>query len=228
MKYKWMAASLLSLALLCPFSLEAAQNTLNLPGIGKMTVPQHVTFEKGKQEALPFVSGGGVKTYFVRKGLTEGEYYTLTYSNPPNYTYGWAMSQKLGIPFLQYIGEMKHKKDSPLEQMDLYADYLNQKLIAAGAVYSGSMPLVKVADKKNPRWEGSFVIPTKEKDISYKEAYQMVLQCDGYFTTLGIIATDADQKEVTAAVQKMVQKRKLPEKVKLLDLTKRGTSLTEY
>ena len=69
---------------------------------------------------------------------------------------------------------------------------------------------------------------TKEKDVTYHEANQIVLACDGYFTTLGIINTDADQKDLTAAVKTMVQKRKLPEKVKLLDLAKRGTSLTEW
>ena len=228
MTYKWMAAAAVSLLLLCPFSAQAAQNTLNLPGIGKMTVPQRITFEKGQQEAIPFMADGGIKKFFTHKGLTDGTYYTMTYSNPPDYTYGWAMSHKLGIPFLFSIGEIKHKDDSPEEKLDLYANYLNQKLIEAGATFEGDTPLVKNKDKKHPRWEGSFVLKTKEQNITYREAYQVILQCDGYFTTLGVIQTDADQKEVTAAVEKMVQKRKLPEKAKLLDLAKRGTSLTEY
>ena len=227
MKYTWMASAAIAAAL--SLSVPAmAQDTLQLPGIGKMTVPQHMTFQKGQQEALPFMADGGIKKFFKRKGLTEGTFYTMTYSQPPDYTYGWAISQKLGIPFLFSIGEIKHKDDSPEEVLDLYADYFNRELIAAGAIFTGETPLVKNKDKKNLRWEGSFILPRKEKNITYQEAYQMVLSCDGYFTTLGVIASDGDQKEVTAALQKMMQKRKLPEKVKLLDLSKRGTSLTEY
>ena len=94
MKYTWLAASFLSLALLCPWP-SMAQEVLNLRGIGKMNVPQKITFQKGQQEALPFMADGGAKKYFLRKGLTEDTFYTMTYSNPPDYTYGWALSQKL-------------------------------------------------------------------------------------------------------------------------------------
>lgn len=220
----WQAA-LLSLLLALPLGAEAASE-LSLQGIGRMTVPQRMTFQEGAQEALPFQEAGGVKRYFVRKGASDSQYYTMTYSAAPDFSYGWAMSQKLGIPFLLHIGEIDHKDDAPEVQMDLMAAYLNRKFIEAGAVYEGSAPLVKSKDKKNPRWEGSFVISYKEKDITYHEAYQVILQCDGYFTTLGVINTDADHKESTEAVKKMVQKRKLPEKVRLLDLAKRGTSMT--
>ena len=193
-----------------------------------MTVPNHMTFQEGAQEALPFLEAGGVKRYFTRKGTSDSHYYTMTYGTAPNFTYGWAMSQKLGIPYLLSIGEIDHKDDKPEAQMDLVASYLNKKFLAAGAVYDGSMPLVKSSDKKNPRWEGFFVISCREKDIVYHEAYQIILQCDGYFTTLGVINTDGDNKEATEAVKKMVQKRKLPEKKSLLNLSKRGTSLTGF
>lgn len=227
MKKAWIFGATLAAAL-CLSIPSMAQNTLDLPGIGKMTVPQYMTFEKGQQEALPFMADGGIAKFFKRKGLTEGTFYTMTYSQPPDYTYGWAISQKLGIPFLFAIGEIKHKDDSPEEMLDFYADYFNEQLIESGAIFSGETPLVKNKDKKNLRWEGSFILPRKEKNITYKEAYQVVLSCDGYFTTLGVIASDGDQKEVTAALQKMMQKRKLPERAKLLDLSKRGTSLTKY
>ncbi len=227
MRWKSWQAALLTLCLSLPLGSEAA-NELNLKGIGRMTVPQHVTFQEGAQEALPFLEAGGVKRYFIRKGASDSVYYTMTYSAAPNFSYGWAMSQKLGIPYLLSIGEVNHKDDPPEVQMDLIAAHLNQKWKEAGAVYEGSAPLVKAKDKKNLRWEGSFTISYREKDITYHEAYQVILQCDGYFTTLGVINTDADQKEVTEAVKKMVQKRKLPEKTKLLDLAKRGTSLTQY
>ena len=75
MTYKWMAAAAVSLLLLCPFSSQAAQNTLNLPGIGKMTVPQRITFEKGQQEAIPFMADGGIKKFFTHKAC-------LLYTSP--------------------------------------------------------------------------------------------------------------------------------------------------
>lgn len=227
MKHTWMFSAALAAAL-CLSVPAMAQDTLNLPGVGKMNVPQHITFQKGQQEALPFLADGGIGKFFKRKGLTEGTFYTMTYSQPPDYTYGWAISQKLGIPFLFAIGEISHKEDSPEEMLDFYADYFNEHLIEDGAIFTGETPLVKNKDKKNLRWEGSFILPRKEKNITYREAYQVVLSCDGYFTTLGVICTDGDQKEVTEAIQKMVQKRKLPERSKLLDLSKRGTSLTRY
>ncbi len=220
----WQAA-LLALLLSVPLGGSAAEQ-LSLQGIGKMTVPPHMTFQKGAQEALPFMADGGVTRYFIRKGASDSQYYTMTYGTAPDFTYGWAMSQKLGIPYLLHIGAINEKDESPEVLMDLIAAYLNKKFTEAGAIYDGPSPLVKNKDKKNPRWEGSFTISFKERDITYHEAYQVILQCDGYFTTLGVINTDADHKESTEAVKKMVQKRKLPEKVSLLDLAKRGTSLT--
>ena len=138
------------------------------------------------------------------------------------------MSHKLCLSYLLGIGAVSHKDDPAEAQLDLIAADLNERLIESGASFDGEAPLVKSKDKKHLRYEGSVVITTKEKDVTYHEAYQIVLACDGYFTTLGIINTDADQKELTAAVKTMVQKRKLPEKVKLLDLAKRWTSLTEW
>lgn len=224
--WKRVCAGLLVAALL-PISSLAAEK-LDLKGIGRMTVPKNVTFEKGAQEALPFLSAGGTERFFLRRGMTGSVYYTMTYADPPDFSYGWAMSHKLGVSYLLGIGAVSHKDDPAEAQMDLIAADLNERLIESGASFDGEAPLVKSKDKKHLRYEGSVVITTKEKDVTYHEAYQIVLACDGYFTTLGIINTDADQKDLTAAVKTMVQKRKLPEKVKLLDLAKRGTSLTEW
>ena len=51
--WKRVCAGLLVAALL-PISSLAAE-TLDLKGIGRMTVPKNVTFEKGAQDALPFL-----------------------------------------------------------------------------------------------------------------------------------------------------------------------------
>lgn len=208
--------------------LEAsAADKLTLSGIGTMEVPKGITFSQGAQNALPFVKEGGTKRFFIRKGMSKSEYYTMTWKNGPDFSYGWAMSHETGIPFLQDIGEFRHKDDKPEDQMDIIADWLNHQLISQGAVYEGTAPLKKIKDSKHPRWEGFVTIKTTEQGITYNEAYTILLQCDGYFTTLGIFNTDGDRNDITEAVKKMVMKRKFPQKANLLDLSQRGTSLTE-
>lgn len=228
MMKKFLLALLAAGALMAgPLPADAASR-LTLQGIGTMNVPQNVTFDKGAQNALPFMAEGGTKRFFIRNGMTKSDYYTMTWKKGPDFSYGWAMSQETGIPFLLEIGEIKHKDDKPVDQMDIIANWLNRKLIADGASYEGAAPLKKIDDKKHPRWEGFVTITTKEQDITYKEAYSIILQCDGYFTTLGIINSDGDRQDITDALKKMVSKRKFPQKVSLLDLSKRGTSLTEF
>ena len=205
-----------------------AANRLNLQGIGTMDVPQKITCEKGPQNALPFMAEGGTKRFFIRNGMTKSDYYTMTWKKGPDFSYGWAMSQETGIPFLLEIGEIRHKDDKPLDQMDVIANWLNRKLMADGASFEGTAPLKKIDDKKHPRWEGFVTITTKEQDITYHEAYTLILQCDGYFTTLGIINSDGDRSDITDSLRKMISRRKFPQKVNLLDLSKRGTSLTEF
>lgn len=56
-----------------------AANRLNLQGIGTMDVPQNITFEKGPQNALPFMAEGGTKRFFIRNGMTKSDYYTMTW-----------------------------------------------------------------------------------------------------------------------------------------------------
>lgn len=216
-KLKWLLPLALALALSAG-GAEAKTNTLTLDGIGTMQVPQQISFDKGAQLALPYMAEQGPKRFFALKGGSDAVYYTMTYSAPPDFTYGYAASMKLGIPFLQQIGQFSHRNDAPIDQLNLIADWMNTYLKQQGAVYDGDAPLKKVADKKVPHWEGNFVITTKENNITYHEAYTMVLQCDGYFTTMALFDTDADQKDVTAAVQKMVEKRKLPKMEKVLKL----------
>lgn len=213
--------------LAAPCSVNAA-DLLSLSGIGTMAVPKNISFTIGAQSALPFMSEGGTSRYFTRNGFAKSEYYTMTYKDGPDFSYGWAMSHEVGIPYLLEIGEIKHKNDSAEEQMDVIAAYLNRKLSADGVIFTGASPLVKVKDGKYPRWEGAFVKETRENDIIYREAYVVVLQCDGYFNTLGIFNCDADRSDITDALKKMVAKRKLPRQRSLLDLLKKGTSLTEF
>ena len=68
---------------LLPMSSLAAE-TLDLKGIGRMTVPKNVTFEKSAQAALPFLSAGGTERFFLRRGMTSSVYYTMIYANPPD------------------------------------------------------------------------------------------------------------------------------------------------
>jgi len=225
---KWILSSALFLVLASLSSTAFASDTLSLRGIGDMSVPKNITFSKGAQEALPFMNDGGVKRFFIKRGASDSDYYSMTYSAPPDFSYGWAMSHRLGIPYLLDVGEISHKNDSALEQMDVIAEDLNKRLIADGAVFSGKAPLVKVQNGKKSYWTGSFVIKTKQQGIVYNEAYQVILQCDGYFTTLGIINSDADQAQVTEALRKMVMHRKYPGKNVESMLSHAGTSLTEY
>lgn len=196
-----------------------AADKFDLTGIGTMVIPKNMTIKKGAQEALPFLSDGGTKRFFLRRGITSSEYYTMTWKQGPDFSYGWAMSHKLGIPFLLEIGEISHKGDSPVEQMDIIAAYFNKQLINDGAIFEGDAPLMKIKDRRHPRWEGFFRVPRKENGIVYNEAYTLILQCDGYFTTLGILNTDGDRSDITNSIRDMIMKRKFPRKETLLNFS---------
>lgn len=212
---------MMSAALMASLAVNiSAAEKWELPNIGKMDIPSHVYFEEGQQAALPFVQDKGVKLYFVRRGASNGHYYTMTYANPPDFSYGWAASQKLGIPFLLEIGEISHKND-PLElQLDIIAGYLNKRISENGAVYAGESPLKKIDDKKYPRWEGSFITNVRESNIVYHEAYRVVLQSDGYDIFLGIINSDAAQVELTESLHDMMDQRKMLKPKKMLNLVR--------
>ena len=203
MKNRIKALFLIPIFLLLFINLAEAKDKWILPGIGEMEIPRSVRIEEGEQAALPFTGDKGIRLYFVRRGASEGSYYTLTYANPPDFSYGWATSQKLGIPYLLEIGEFSHKNDPVENQMDIIASYLNKRFISEGAVYKGTAPLEYISDKKNPRWEGDFVLPKKENNITYHTAYTVILQTDGYEITMGIISSDGEQKELTESLQKL-------------------------
>lgn len=187
-----------------------AANTFKLRGIGEMKVPAYVTITPGMQESIAFREKGGVQKFFNKLHVSHSEYYNITYNHAPDYSYGYAMSHRLGAPFLFEIGQFK-EKDAPAEhQMDVIADYINQLLIKQGAIYDGENPLRKFTNKKEPYWEGTFTLRTREKGILFSEQYYLILQTDGYFTTLGIINFDADQTEVVKSLQSMVKARKFP------------------
>lgn len=216
MKWK-IAAAAIVFACLSAGASEAADKW-DMALVGRMTIPRHVTFEPGEQQSLPFMKTGGPRWTFIRGGMTNPSFYTMTYKDGPEFSYGWAASAVLGSQYLFQAGEKDYKGKTPSEQMDLIADRLNADLKAQGAAFSGTAPLVRLNDKKNPRWEGSFVITTKERDITYREAYQMVLQVSGFQVTLGVVASDADKKDLTAALAQMMQKRSFYSDKELLQL----------
>ncbi len=205
MKWKLAAASLLLAALALCGQSEAAEKW-DMPPVGRMILPAHVTMEKGEQQALPFISSGGPKWSFTKGGMLGGTFYTLTYQDGPEFSYGWAASAVMGAQYLQQIG-IDYKNKTPSEQMDLIAESMNADLVKQGASFSGSTPLVRIDDKKNPRWEGSFVMTGREKNITYREAYTMVLQVSGFQVVVGMICSDADRKDLAGDLTTMMKKR---------------------
>lgn len=195
-----------------------AAQTFNLPGIGEMKEPAGISFEPGVQKTLLFSEAGGVQKFFNSLRVTGSQYFTMTYSKPPDFSYGWAMSHRLGIPVLFETGEFKHKDDSLEEQMEVYADYINRKVIENGGRFSGTGPLKKIRDRSGIRWEGYFTLRSEENGIPFNEAYWVILQRDGYFVTLGIINADADQKEAVREISRMIAERKIPKNVNYADI----------
>lgn len=178
------------------------------PHMGRITLPAHVTMEKGSPHIASLHLWDDAALYFKKNGVSKGSYYLLSYANPPDFSYGWAASLELGRPFLLKIGEIAHKNDSTEKQMDVIADYINQKLLKSTISYRGEAPLSRYKGKDGAYWEGSFTVTTKEKDVTYREAYQLLLRHDGYFVYLGIINSDAEAKTLTETIRQMVKERK--------------------
>lgn len=189
-------------------NVSAARDEWYFPGIGEMEVPEFISVEEGRQEALPFMKDGGIRLYFTRQGATDGHYYTLSYTNPPDFSYGWATSQRLGSPYLLEIGKSSYRNKPVYVQMDLIAEYLNTQLSAKGAVFEGDLPLLRHERGKNHYWEGKFILDRRERNITYHTNYIVILENDGYFITLGIISSDGEQKKFTDALYDMVKNRK--------------------
>lgn len=132
----------------------SAADKLSLSGIGTMDVPKNITFTEGAQNALPFMKDGGTKRFFIRKGMSDSQYYTMTWKKGPDFSYGWAMSHEAGIPFLQDIGEFKHKDDKPEARWTLW-QHAEPAADSTGAVFEGPSPLQKINDSRHPRWRAS-------------------------------------------------------------------------
>lgn len=175
--------------------------------IGRMTPPRNVTFEEGEQSALPFLQGRGIKWSFVRAGFLDGHFYNMTYSDEVDFSYGWAASVVAGMPYLMRQGEDRYRDKTPAEQMDVIARHLNQDIQAMGAEYNGDVPLKRLNDRDHPRWEGTFTVTRQERGITYREAYQLVLQVSGFRVVMGIINSDADNEELTASLGRMIRSR---------------------
>lgn len=201
----WLSAAL---ALLLSGGARGASSEWAVPLVGEMDLPPHVTFDKGEQNALPFMKDGGARRFFQHLGFSEGDYYTMTYREGPDFSYGWAAAHVAGIPFLWQAGLSKHTR-APLEdQMDAAAAYINDRVKGDRTFpYKGAAPLEKTADKKHPRWSGLFTATTYEKGIVYKEDYLVTLQITGSRVVLFVIESDGTRKDLTASLQKMVEKR---------------------
>lgn len=200
----------------CLAGTVSAAEKWDMALIGKMTLPKNVTVEAGEQQAIPFAAAKSPKWFFTKKGITGGHFYTMAAKDGPDYTYGWAFSAPIGAQYMLEAGIGSYKGKTPAEQMDLIAAHLNQKLAAEAAEFSGTAPLVKIADKKNPRWEGDFVLVTKEKDITYREAYRLTLQMSGFRCVIGILASDAEAADFTDSLGKMFDKRSFYSEKELL------------
>lgn len=202
---KKLTATMLAL-LLAAGGLASAAEKWEMAPIGKMTLPAKVRIEKGEQQALPF-GADGPRWAFTKDSMLDGAYWTLTYDDAPDFSYGWAASATLGAQYLQKAGVSGYKGKSIEEQLDLIAASLNERFISEGAVYTGSAPLTRVNDKKHPRWEGDFILTRKEKDITYRESVHAVLQLAGVRVSLGLIVNDADAPELSESISKMLAKR---------------------
>lgn len=203
---KFLCAAAVFLVLSVPPVMAAEE--WDMAYIGRMKLPAHVTFQEGEQQALPFVKTGGPRWTFIKKAMLDGHFYTMTYADGPDFSYGWAASLSLGSQYLQEKGDTDYRGKTPAEQMDRIAGYVNDDIARMGASYEGKAPLKKVGGRDNPRWEGSFTVTTKERDITYRETYHAVIQVSGFRVMMGILASDADQTALTEDLGNMLARRR--------------------
>lgn len=218
MKGKWIAAAAAAAVVMVSSALPVqAADRWDMAYIGRMKPPAHVTFQEGEQTALPFLSTGGIRWTFVRGGMMDGRFYTMTYADGTDFSYGWAASAVVGVPYLVKHGETAYRNKTPAEQMDVIAGLLNREIREKGASYDGQEPLKRLNDKGHPRWEGSFVTTRQENGITYREKYQMVLQVSGFRVVLGVICSDADRTQLGSGLARMMQKRSFYKEKDLLE-----------
>lgn len=205
---QWMQGAALAAACMAAGSAYAAVPAWSVPLVGRMTPPDHVTFKQGEQQTIAFLPAGGPASYFKKHGISQADYYQMTYADPPNFSYGWASAQVLGVPFLLEAGLDSLKKENMTVQMDGIAGYLNEKISAdRSAVFRGTAPLTRINDTKNPRWEGAFAMTYYEKGIIYRESYILSLQITGYRIVLFTVVSDASNPELTENLRKMTAQR---------------------
>lgn len=205
---RWIQGAAFAAACMAAASVSAADTSWSVPLVGRMTPPAYVTFAPGEQQTIAFLHDGGPASYFKKHGISEGDYYHMTYADPPNFSYGWASAQVLGVPFLLEAGLDSLKTESMTAQMDGIAAYLNDKISDdQSAVFQGSAPLSRINDSKNPRWEGSFTMTYYEKGITYRETYLLSLQITGYRIVLFTAVCDASRPELADSLRKMISQR---------------------
>lgn len=181
--------------------------TWNFENIGKTKLPEVISIDEGEQKTLSFEKFGGIKKFFIHSGAMSGHYYTMTYNKPPHYSYGWATSQVLGLPYLLENNLYEYKNAPIEEKFDAIAHDLNLKIAQNNAFYKNQNPLKKIKRNKNYCWEGTFSIPRYEKGIVYNEEYQLVLQHDKYQIYLGIVCYDGDIRDMKNIVSDILVKR---------------------
>ena len=149
-------------------------------------LPAGVTVAEGAQATLNAVNEGrSTSDYWNHKGLRNGNFYSLTYEAPPDYSYGWALSGEVGYPFMLEAGIFTDSDLSQVEQMDSIASWMNTYFKNQKAVFSGSTPLKQVKAGKSHRWEGQVTLTENEKGITYKETWNVVLQISNAKIWLG-------------------------------------------
>ena len=205
---KFFSAALAAALLAASGASSMGADRWDMAYIGQMKGPAHVTFSEGEQQALPFMKSGGPRWFFTRQAMLNGHFYSMTYADGPDFSYGWAASLSLGSQFLQEQGDFDYRGKTPAEQMDRIAGYVNDDIIRMGASFVVKKPLRRIDDKSHPRWEGSFTITTKERDVTYRETYQAVIQVSGFKVVMGIINSDADQEALTKSLSRMMEERR--------------------
>ncbi|MCI6003424.1 MAG: hypothetical protein MRZ11_03910 [Allisonella histaminiformans] len=220
---KW-AVTLAALGMICMIPTAGmADNLFELPGIGSMKLPAGVTVAEGAQATLNAVNEGrSTSDYWNHKGLRNGNFYSLTYEAPPDYSYGWALSGEVGYPFMLEAGIFTDSNLSQVEQMDSIASWMNTYFKNQKAVFSGSTPLKQVKAGKSHRWEGQVTLTENEKGITYKETWNVVLQINNAKIWLGIVCSDGSRPELGKALQGMISRRKQPKEIRLVPRVSRS------
>ena len=186
------------------------------PGIGQMSVPKHVTVEAGEQMTISDMNTKSPKIFWARKGIPDANFYTITWKDGADFSYGYALSGVVGAQFLQREGVLGYRNLTLAEQLDVIAETINRDIIARGAYFEGAAPLLKNKDEKHPRYEGSFILTRLEEDVSYRTAYHVTLQMNEVRIYLGLVAVDADQADFAKSMSEMLKKRTFPKNKNIL------------